>query len=207
MVIAGMRDARTRSQQVADLGEESDGADGGSGEGRCVGPGEAVSSLTIVVCARSSGLSDRLLCGHGGALRDGVWSNKWWSDGVPGDWDGVLGGWDGVPSEWDGVPGELDGVSCISCDTPRLVATSLLNSSTMTVSEPTCSRTLASSFSVPACSLLTRNSSSSTCCKCSTYVMAGLSPSVVVSGSGDETLGVPWARLGSHVGGSMYTSV
>ena len=85
MVIAGMRDARTRSQQVADPGEESDGADGGAGEGRCVGPGEAVSSLTIVVCARSSGLSDRLLCGHGGALRDGVWSKKWSSDGVPGD--------------------------------------------------------------------------------------------------------------------------
>ena len=198
MVIAGMQDARTRSQQVADLGEESNGADRGAGEGRCVGPGEAVSSLTILVCARSSGLSDRLLCGHGGALRDGAWSNKCWSDGVPGDWDGVLSGWGGVPSEWDGVLGKLDRVSCISCDTPRLVATSLLNSSTMTVSEPTCSQTLASSFSLPACSLLTRNSSSSTCCKHSTYVMAGLSPLVVVRGLGDETLEVPWARLGSH---------
>ena len=206
-MIAGMRDTRTRSQQVVDPGEESDGADGGAGEGRCVGPGEAVSSLTIVVCARSSGLSDRLPCGHGGALRDGAWSNKCWSNGVPGDWDGVLSGWDGVLGEWDRVLGELDGVSCISCNTPRLVVTSLLNSLTMTVSEPTCSRTLASSFSVPACSLLTRNSSSSTCCKRSTYVMAGLSPSVVVRGSGDETLEVPWACLGSHVGGSMYTSV
>jgi len=153
MVIAGMQDTRSRSQQVADPGEESDGADRGAGEGRCVGPGAAVSSLTTVVCARSSGLSDWLLCGHGGALRDRAWSNKWWSDGVPGNWDGVLGGWDRVPSKWDGVPGKLDRVSCIYCDTPRLVATSLLNSLMMTVSEPTCSWTLASSFSVPACSL------------------------------------------------------
>ena len=180
-----MQDARSRSQQVADLGEESNGADRGAGEGRCVGPGEAVSSLTILVCARSSGLSDRLLCGHGGALRDGAWSNKCWSDGVP--------------SEWDGVPGELDRVSCISCDTPRLVATSLLNSSTMTVSEPTCSQTLASSFSLPACSLLTRNSSSSTCCKHSTYVMAGLSPLVVVRGWAMKHLRYPGPAWGAIV--------